>query len=139
MDEGTTTQEETAVKEVQGDKDRPPEAPKEKTEAEKKAEAEAQHKAEDEARKVRLNQSELDIHTLYNYAVQSPNFMNNSKHCMSSYIRLIALIELLGGPAPSVEAIPQDRAARRRDEKELDKGRANAEKAKEKLTDATAK
>ena len=97
MDENKTVQEGETNEEVSGEDNRPSEAQKEQTEAENKAEAEAQHKAEDEARKQRLTQAELDIHTLYNYAVQSPNFMGNSKHCLSSYIRLIALIELLGG------------------------------------------
>jgi len=133
MDENTTPQETTETEEVQGKDNRPPEAAKEKTEAEKKAEAEAQQNIEEAARKARLNQAELDIHTLYNYAVQSPNFMNNSKHCMSGYIRLIALVELLSGPPPPLEATPQDRAAKRRDQKELEKGREQAEKAKETL------
>ena len=137
MDESKTPQAEIESKEIQDNKDGAPEAPKDKTEAEQKAEA--KQKADEEGAKARLNQAELDVHTLYNYAVQSPNFMPNSKHCMSSYIRLIALIELLKGPIPPVQAVPQDRAARRRDQKEIDKGREQAEKAKEQLTDAATK
>jgi len=139
MDENTTTQEGAAIEEVQGEENRPPEEYKEPTKAETKAEAEAQQKAEEEARKQRLTQAELDIHTLYNYAVQSPHFMPNSKHCLGSYIRLIALIELLGGPLLPGEEEPKDRAAKRRDQKELEKGRENVDMAKENLKNAATK
>jgi len=127
MDENTPTQEAITGQEVPRPEDRTPEAPQ--TEDEKNKEA----KAQEEARKQRLNQAELDIHTLYNYAVQSPNFMNNSKHCLGSYIRLIALIELLGGQLLPTEEEPKDRAAKRRDQKELEKGRENVDMAREVL------
>ncbi len=93
-----------------------------------------------EAKAAELRQVEIDVHSLYNLAQHSRLFVENPKFHMGGYIRIIGFLDKLEmnqAPAPAPEPARFDRAVKRREQKEIDKGLKNVKKAMDTINDAS--